>query len=113
MLCYSLFQHKELVLGTKVSGKLFSLKVLTYGSAYVILLSWAERKEGSMSPRTGRPTDDPKHESIKIRVSENTLEKLDYCHQRTGLSRAEIIRQGIDKIYSQLKQSESSDTKKD
>ena len=66
-----------------------------------------------MSPRTGRPTDDPKGERISIRVSQVTKEKLEYCHQRTGLIKAEIIRQGIDQLYNSLKQSEEADTKKD
>lgn len=62
-----------------------------------------------MSPRTGRPTDDPKRKELKIRVSDNTLDKLEYCHQKTGLPKAEIVRQGIDTIYNQLKDQEANE----
>ena len=70
-----------------------------------------------MSPRTGRPTDDPKGERIGIRLSETDLDKLEYCSQHTGLSRAAIIREGINLIYNNLKTNTSTntptDTKKD
>lgn len=54
-----------------------------------------------MSPRTGRPTDDPKIHEKKIRFSDRDIEKLDYCCQVFGVSRAEIIRTGIDKMYDE------------
>ena len=60
-----------------------------------------------MSPRTGRPTNDKKGSKINIRLSENDLAKLEYCSQRTKLTRAEIIRRGIDTIYTQLKEQEA------
>lgn len=62
-----------------------------------------------MSPRTGRPTDDRKGEKIGIRLSESDLEKLEYCHEKTGLTRAEIIRQGIAELYDRLKASEQKE----
>lgn len=62
-----------------------------------------------MSPRTGRPTDDRKGEKIGIRLSESDLEKLEYCKEKTGLTRAEIIRQGIAKLYDRLKASEQKE----
>jgi len=62
-----------------------------------------------MSPRTGRPTDDPKGEKIGIRLSEADLEKLEYCSSRTGLTRAAIIRKGIDIVYNELKLSEANE----
>lgn len=62
-----------------------------------------------MSPRTGRPTDDRKGEKIGIRLSESDLEKLEYCKEKTGLTRAEIIRQGITELYDRLKASEQKE----
>lgn len=52
-----------------------------------------------MSPRTGRPTDDPKPYERKIRLSERDLQRLDYCAEVLGLTKAEIIRQGIELMY--------------
>lgn len=55
-----------------------------------------------MSPK-GRPTDDPKTLSIRIRLSERDVERLDFCSKETGLKKAEIIRQGIKEVYNGLK----------
>lgn len=62
-----------------------------------------------MTPRTGRPTDDPKRKEIKLRVSDATVDKLEYCHEKTGLPKAEIVRQGIDLVYDRLKASEQKE----
>ena len=55
-----------------------------------------------MSPRTGRPTDDPKPYERKIRLSERDLQRLDYCAEVLGLTKAEIIRQGIKQVYEEM-----------
>jgi predicted DNA-binding protein len=55
-----------------------------------------------MVPRTGRPTNDPKSIQYRIRLSESDLEKLDYCSKATGKTKAEIIREGIGRIYQEL-----------
>lgn len=57
-----------------------------------------------MSPRNGRPpSKDPKIHETRIRMSDNDIEKLDYCCQKTGLTKADIIRRGIEKVYEELK----------
>lgn len=56
-----------------------------------------------MSPRTGRPTDDPKKLNTRIRLSEEDVKRLEYCAEKTGLTKAEIIRQGIKDVYEKLK----------
>lgn len=55
-----------------------------------------------MSPRTGRPTNDPKSNWTGFRLSDNDIQKLDYCSKQTGMSRAEIVRKGIDLVYQQI-----------
>ena len=55
-----------------------------------------------MSPRTGRPTDDPKIYETRDRMSESDLKMLEYCCTKTNLSKAEIIRQGIREVYNKL-----------
>ncbi|MDF2855860.1 MAG: hypothetical protein K0Q87_1711 [Neobacillus sp.] len=53
-----------------------------------------------MAPRTGRPhSDNPKILSTRIRLSEADIEKLDYSCKALGITKAEIIRQGIEKMY--------------
>lgn len=60
-----------------------------------------------MSPRTGRPTYDPKNERIGMRLSEDESAKLHYCCEVLGLSKTEVIRKGINILYQEaLKQKE-------
>lgn len=56
-----------------------------------------------MSPRTGRPTENPKNDIIKIRATKNDREKLLYCCEVTGRTQYEIVMLGIEKVYSELK----------
>lgn len=56
-----------------------------------------------MSPRTGRPTDNPKVLSTRIRLSEEDIKMLEFCSNMTGKTKAEIIREGIRKVYDSLK----------
>lgn len=56
-----------------------------------------------LSPRTGRPTNDPKHERITVRLDEqssNILHK--YCEQK-NVEKAEAIRRGIKKLVEEIK----------
>lgn len=56
-----------------------------------------------MSPRTGRPTSDPKKYETRIRMSEEDLRLLQYCCEATGRTKAEIIREGIREVYAKIK----------
>lgn len=61
-----------------------------------------------MSPRNGRPpSKDPKNHETRIRMSDKDIEKLEYCRKVMGLTRAELIRRGIDKIYRELKSADN------
>ena len=53
-----------------------------------------------MSPK-GRPTDDPKSKTLKIRLSEDDISKLEYCCRVLGLTRAEVVRYGVNRMYRQ------------
>lgn len=59
-----------------------------------------------MSPRTGRPTNNPKNMKMPVRLSEDDVSKLEYCAKKTGKSKAEVIRIGIDKVYKETKEKE-------
>ncbi len=59
-----------------------------------------------MSPRTGRPTENPKMSEIKIRATKEDREKLLYCCSKTGMTQYQVVMQGIDKVYKELKEKE-------
>lgn len=56
-----------------------------------------------MSPRTGRPTTEPKDKFLKIRVSQNDLDKLNEVADKKGISKTEVIRNGINLQYEEIK----------
>lgn len=47
-------------------------------------------------------TDKPKDKLIQIRVDIETLDKIDYVVEKSGLTRSEIIRKGIDYQYKKV-----------
>lgn len=51
----------------------------------------------------GRPTDNPKNGIIKIRADEQTINKLSECSKRLNMSRSDVVRKGIDKMYDDLR----------
>lgn len=56
-----------------------------------------------MSPAHGRPpSKDPKRNDIRIRLTDSEREKLDFCSEKTGMSKSDIIRKGIDLVYEEL-----------
>lgn len=55
-----------------------------------------------MSPRTGRPTEDPKRSRVQMRISERESEMLEFCCKKTGLTKADVIRRGIELVYKEL-----------
>lgn len=59
-----------------------------------------------MSPRTGRPTDNPKNDVIKVRATKEDREKLMYCCKKTGMTQYEVVMKGIGKVYKELKEKE-------
>ena len=54
--------------------------------------------------KMGRPpSDNPKDRTLRVRVDEATLEKLDDCSEALKMNRSEIVRKGIDLINGSLK----------
>lgn len=52
----------------------------------------------------GRPkSDNPKSTQLAVRLDKETLEKLDACVAAYGGTRVQIIRQGIEKLFSEMK----------
>lgn len=63
-----------------------------------------------MSPRTGRPpSGNARKKKVETRMSKEELEKLDYCCEKIQMSRSEVIRAGIDGIYTSLRKLEKND----
>lgn len=56
-----------------------------------------------MSPRTGRPTDNPRPNKISIRISDSDKALLEkYCEQEK-VNKTEAISRGIQKLESDIK----------
>lgn len=56
-----------------------------------------------MSPRTGRPTDNPKPYKITVRIDEQSKVILDtYCEQES-VSQMEAVRRGIKRLEPEIK----------
>jgi predicted DNA-binding protein len=56
-----------------------------------------------MSPKKGRPTLEPKNHETRIRMSDEDVRLLNICCERTGMSKADVIRLGIREVYNKVK----------
>ncbi len=56
-----------------------------------------------MSPRTGRPTDNPKPYKLTVRVDEESKQILDAYTEQEKVSQMEAIRRGIKKLEADIK----------
>lgn len=56
-----------------------------------------------MSPRTGRPTNNPKTEQIKIRATKEDRMLLDECCEKMNLTQYEVVMNGIRKVHAEIK----------
>ena len=52
--------------------------------------------------KMGRPTDEPKTLSTRVRLSQEDIKMLDFCSENLEITKAEVIRLGIKKVYSEL-----------
>lgn len=56
-----------------------------------------------MSPRTGRPkSDNPKIKQLGVRFDTDALKKLDILAAYYDETRVEVLRRGVEKLYSEL-----------
>lgn len=56
-----------------------------------------------MSPKMGRPTENPKPYKITVRLDEQAESTLNtYCEQE-GIERGEAVRRGIKKLEADIK----------
>ena len=54
--------------------------------------------------KIGRPTDNPKDITIKIRLDKGTSEMLQECSEKMEISRAEVVRRGVRRMHDDLEQ---------
>ena len=54
-------------------------------------------------PKMGRPTDSPKRNDTRIRMSDEDVRILEECCKLTGKTKADIIRLGIREVYEKVK----------
>lgn len=52
--------------------------------------------------KMGRPTDSPKDITIKIRFDKDTSLQLEKCSEKMDISKAEVVRRGVRKMYDGL-----------
>jgi len=51
----------------------------------------------------GRPVSvNPRQKRVETKMTADELEKLNFCCERTGKTRSEIVREGIDIVYERL-----------
>lgn len=53
--------------------------------------------------KMGRPTNNPKNKVVRLRVDDEMDSKLDFCCKKLEKSKSDVIRQGIEQIYDDLK----------
>lgn len=56
-----------------------------------------------MSPRTGRPTTNPKTEEIKVRATKEDKELLKKCCIELNQTQYDIVMDGIRRVYADIK----------
>lgn len=53
--------------------------------------------------KMGRPTNSPKIHQTRIRMTDDELEKLEYCAKKLDMTKTDIINKGVENIYNELK----------
>lgn len=55
-----------------------------------------------MSPRTGRPTNNPKKLRLEIRLTQEQSDMLTQCANDLNLTKTEVVVKGIDAMYQMV-----------
>ena len=66
------------------------------------IILWIRKEVVLLSSKLGKPTNDPKILNTRIRLSAADVERLEFCAEKTGLNKSDIIRIGIQKVYEEL-----------
>lgn len=66
-------------------------------------IAMAESEVSTISPRTGRPPKNvTKSESLQMRITKETADKLQRCADKLGVTRTAIVEKGIDMVAKEL-----------
>lgn len=56
-----------------------------------------------MSPRTGRPkSDNSKDTMLRVRIDEETVNKLEIVSKELSITKSEVVRKGIENEYQRV-----------
>ncbi len=62
----------------------------------------AQKVGDDLSPRTGRPkADKPKTVEVKARIDQETNARLEQYCKENGVTRTEVVREGIETVLGQ------------
>ena len=54
--------------------------------------------------KMGRPlSENPKDKTLRIRVDNETLKKIDDCSDKLSITRSDVVRRGVDMVSESLK----------
>jgi Ribbon-helix-helix protein, copG family. len=53
--------------------------------------------------KMGRPTDNPKDTTFRVRLDKESIKKLNEAANTLQTTRSDVIRKGIDTVYDSLK----------
>lgn len=56
-----------------------------------------------MSPKTGRPTDNPKNIRIEIRLNEEQNNILKECCDKLSMTKTDVLIKGLEEVYKNIK----------
>ncbi len=57
-----------------------------------------------MSPKTGRPkSDNKKDKMFRVRIDDETMQKLETVSRDQGITKSEVVRNGIESEYQKIK----------
>lgn len=69
---------------------------------YTVIIKDKEVVKTKEKKKTGRPTDSPKTYRESFRFSEEDMQKMRYCIEKTGKSKTEIMRMGLENVYNEI-----------
>lgn len=62
-----------------------------------------------MAPKMGRPpSENPKRNQMRIRLTDSEREKLEYAARVLGLSMTDVVRHGISEMYEKALKTEQA-----
>ena len=79
--------------------------MLTFLCGYIIICLYPQRKGGANLlgiTKGTRLTNSPKDRELKFRYDSDTEKKLNIICEITGKTKAQVIRDGIDKQYAEI-----------